>query len=97
LSEIRWLPEALNDIERLYGFLYHKNSKAAARVAQSIIEGSELLKQNPSIGRPMEDDTDRREWFIPFGAGAYVLRYRIEGKQTVIIIRVWHSRESREI
>jgi plasmid stabilization system protein ParE len=43
----------------------------------------------------MDDDTGRRELFIPFGAGAYVLRYRID-RDTVIVIRVWHSREARE-
>ena len=31
---------------------------------------------------------------IPFGIGAYVLRYRIHD-ETVVVIRVWHSREVR--
>jgi len=42
----------------------------------------------------MEDDTGRRELFIPFGASAYVLRYRIHD-DTLVVIRVWHSREER--
>lgn len=42
----------------------------------------------------MNDDTDRREIFLAFGAGAYVLRYRIDG-DTVVILRTWHSREKR--
>lgn len=41
------------------------------------------------------DDTGRRELPIPFAAGAYVLRYRLEDEQTVISIRVWQSREER--
>ena len=49
----------------------------------------------PELGRPMDDDTKRRELFLPFGASAYVLRYRIEN-QTIVIIRVWHGRDSRE-
>ena len=40
----------------------------------------------------MDDDTGRRELVVPFGAGAYVLRYRVH-RDTVIIIRVWHNRE----
>ena len=40
----------------------------------------------------MGDDTDRRELLVLFGAGAYVLRYRVH-RDAVVIIRVWHSRE----
>jgi hypothetical protein len=43
----------------------------------------------------MDDDTGRRELFVPFGVGAYVLRYRLTG-ENLVVIRVWHSRESRE-
>ncbi|GMR22257.1 MAG: hypothetical protein BMS9Abin37_0593 [Acidobacteriota bacterium] len=43
----------------------------------------------------MGDDTGRRELIIPFGAGAYILRYRIH-RDAVVIIRVWHSREARD-
>jgi len=35
-----------------------------------------------------------REFFIPFGASAYLLRYRIHD-DTLVVIRVWHSREAR--
>jgi len=38
--------------------------------------GANRLLELPEIGRPMEDDTGRRELFIPFGASTYVLRYR---------------------
>lgn len=34
-------------------------------------------------------------FFLPFASGAYVLRYRLERPDTVVIIRVWHSREKR--
>jgi plasmid stabilization system protein ParE len=94
VSEIRWLPEALSDIERLYRFLYEKNPEAAARAAATILQGANQLKSIPSAGRPMPDETSRREWFIAFGAGAYVLRYRLD-KSVIVIIRVWHSRENR--
>jgi hypothetical protein len=33
--------------------------------------------------------------FVAFGAGAYVLRYRIDQAGSPVVIRVWHSRESR--
>ncbi len=96
MSKIKWLPEALADVERLHAFLKDKNPQAAARAARAILEGAELLKTSPDIGRPMQDDTQRRELFIPFAAGSYVLRYKREDEDTAVIIRVWHSRENRD-
>ncbi|MEW6735854.1 MAG: type II toxin-antitoxin system RelE/ParE family toxin [Acidobacteriota bacterium] len=97
MSQIKWLPEALADVERLHVFLKEKNLEAAARAARTILEGAELLKTSPRIGRPMPDESGRRELFVSFSAGAYVLRYMQEDEDTVVIIRVWHSREKRDI
>ena len=93
MSKIKWLPEALADTERLHAFLYDKNPKAAARAMAAILKGSEALKSMPRAGRPMPDDTERREWFAPLNKGAYVLRYMLEDDDTPVIIRVWHCRE----
>jgi plasmid stabilization system protein ParE len=95
VNTIKWLPEAVADIERLHSFLKEKSPEAAARAAKCILKGAILLKSTPNIGRPMPDETGRRELFIPFGAGAYVLRYMQEDKNTLVVIRVWHSREDR--
>jgi len=89
-----WLPEARIDIERLYGFLLEETPLAAERAVRVIRRGGDLLLEHPSAGRPMDDETARRELFIPFGASAYVLRYRIHG-ETIVVLRVWHSREVR--
>ena len=94
MSEIKWLPEALLDIERLYSFLHSKNPSAAIRAIQTIKEGGALLRASPALGRLMPDNTKRRELFISFGASAYVLRYILEHEETPVIIRVWHSKEN---
>lgn len=96
MSQIKWLPEALDDVQRLHSFLHEKSPEAAARAAKTIVDGANLLKVSPQLGRPMDDQTSRRELFLPFGIGAYVLRYRIEKPDTAVILRVWHSREQRE-
>ena len=96
MSGLKWLPEALADIARLHDFLHSKNPAAAARAAKTILDAAETLRANPGMGRPMGDDTGRREWFAAFGAGAYVLRYRIDGADGPVIIRVWHSLERRK-
>lgn len=90
-----WLPETRDDIQRLYDFLIDKDPRAAERAIRAIQIGGGRLEELPRIGRRMDDDTERRELFIPFGAGAYVLRYRIH-HDTVVVIRVWHSREARD-
>ena len=91
---VRWLPAALDDIRRLYDFLLDKAPAAAGRAARAIRAGADRLVDSPEIGRPLADRTDRRELVIPFGAGAYVLRYRIHDDK-VVVIRVWHNREAR--
>ena len=96
MSQVKWLPEALADIERLYSFLHEKNPAAAMRAARVILEGARILESSVHVGRPMEDDTKRRELFLPFNAGAYVLRYRVEHPDTAVVLRVWHSREHRQ-
>ena len=92
---VLWLPEALDDVERLCGFLIEKDAWAAERAMRAISSSADRLQDLPQVGRPMGDDTGRRELIVPFGAGAYVLRYRVHS-DTVVVIRAWHSREGRE-
>jgi plasmid stabilization system protein ParE len=94
VARVIWLPEAVADVERLYVFLKDKDIEAAARAAACVLEGARLLKASHRLGRPMPDETGRRELFVAFGSGAYVLRYMLEPENTVII-RVWHSKEDR--
>ena len=91
---VGWLPAALDDMRRLYDFLLDKDPAAAGRATRTIRAGADRLLDSPEIGRPLADGTGRRELVIPFGAGAYVLRYRIHD-DTVVVIRVWHGREAR--
>ena len=88
---VLWLPEALEDLGRFYGFLIEKDALAAERAILTISSSADKLQDLPQVGRPMGDDTDRREFVVPFGAGAYALRYRID-RDAVVVIRVWHSR-----
>lgn len=95
VSAVVWLPEALDDLERLIGFLTGANPPAAIKAAASISSGSKILEQQPDVGKPMGDGL-RRELYIPFGNGCYVLRYRRSRDGTVVIIRAWHSKETRQ-
>ena len=96
MAEIRWLPEAVADLHRLHNFLQDYNQKAADDVSSRILDGVRLLKATPRLGRPMpDDDILRRELFMSFGAGAYVIRCRFEDGNNIIIIRIWRSKENR--
>lgn len=95
MAKVVWLPEALQDVTRLYGFLADKSPPAARKAAERIVYAARQLEQYPDLGQPMEDGA-RRQIFIHFGAGAYVIRYRSDNEQNVVILRVWHSRERRE-
>ena len=90
-----WLPEALSDIERLYDFLSEKSPRAGRNALLCIQAAARQLEDFPEIGKPMADRSGRREVFTAFGAGAYVLRYRLD-ESGPVVIRVWHSREWRE-
>ncbi len=94
MSEVVWLPEALEDMSRLRLFLEDKSPSAASRMARTILDGVTLLRDFSERGKPLNDGTSRRELYLPFWAGAYVLRYRADGN-IIVIIRVWHSREDR--
>lgn len=96
MPALKWLPEAQADLARLIEFLREKSPDAAARAAQTILDGASLLLTSPRLGRPMPDKTQRRELFIPFASGAYILRYMLDQDDTPVIIRVWHNREQRE-
>lgn len=93
MPRLTWLPEALRDVDRLHQFLREKDRGAAASAAARILEGAEALAEHPRLGRPMQDG--RREWVVRFGAGAYVLRYRLTPEGDPVIVRVWHSWEHR--
>ena len=94
MAKLVWLPQAKKDIERLHSFLKNKNPRAAKKAIQALRAGAKQLRDYPEAGRPMGDGTGRRDLFVAFGAGGYVLRYILDG-QTVVVIRVWHARERR--
>lgn len=94
MKVLRWTPEAVQDLVRLREFLGQENPGAAARAALRIREAAAVLRSRPELGRAVEDEAFR-DLVAPFGGGAYVLRYRID-EDAVVVVRVWHSKESRD-
>jgi plasmid stabilization system protein ParE len=92
-SEIVWLPGASRDVARLRNFIKSENPRAAQRAAKRIVEGVNILQENPESGVPVENLIDYRDLMLTFGAGEYIIRYRRETASRVVIVRVRHSKE----
>ncbi len=94
MTVVRWLPEALDDLKRLHGFIEPHSPTAAKRAIDILIEAADTLAEFPEKGRPRDLEMDFRELPVRFGARGYVVRYRYVDDE-VIIVRVWHALEDR--
>jgi len=94
--QINWLPGALEDMARLRQFIQKNNPLASQKAGQRILSAVNILLKNPKAGMPsLDEDCEAfRDLYAPFGRGGYTIRYRLK-QQTIIIVRVWHSREER--
>lgn len=94
MSSLIWTPEALGDIQRLYRFLAGKNPSIATKAITVIREYAKYLIDQPEIGRPMEGmERNYRELLMKHGRSGYLLFYRLDGKQ-VVILAVRHQKEA---
>jgi plasmid stabilization system protein ParE len=89
-----WTPQATSDVQRLYRFLVGKNAGAARRAVEAIRTGVKVLAHQPRVGRPVPDmDVAFREWVIGFGRDGYVVLYRLE-QDDVVLLAIRHGREA---
>jgi len=94
MTPLIWSPNALLDLQRLYRFLASSNITAAMRAIAAIRTELKILAQQPEIGRPItEMGHEFREWLIAFGDSGYVVLYRFDGTQ-LIILAVRHQKEA---
>ena len=94
MPSLKWTSQALADVQRLHRFLNNKNPDAAKRAVQTIRAGVRVLATQPRIGHPSEDmDPEYREWLIPFGQSGYLVLYRLDGED-VVLLAVRHGREA---
>jgi len=89
-----WLDSAVNDLVRLRDFIRRENPNAASRVASIIKETTQNLIHFPEIGKPVAELLDYRDLFIRFGAGGYIVRYRIQD-EVIYMVHLRHYREER--
>jgi plasmid stabilization system protein ParE len=92
VRKIVWLDQAVDDLVRLREFIGDKNREAASRAVITIRNTVTILRDYPDIIHPVENLPDFHDLVVPFGAGTYITRYRIEG-DTVYIVGIRHSKE----
>jgi plasmid stabilization system protein ParE len=88
--------EALADLQRLATFLAEKDERAAERAFGTLTKAIDSLISFPERGR-RAGIPSFRELVVPFGRSAYVVRYVYRASsKTVLVVRIWHSREKRD-
>jgi plasmid stabilization system protein ParE len=93
VRKLIWSHVAIDNLVRLREFISNENPKAANRAAEAIKESVKRLTEIPTIGKPVKDLPPYRDLLIRFGAGGYVIRYRIH-LNSIYIVNVRHYRES---
>ena len=81
---------ASRDLVRLRDFIARHDPHAANRIGKRIGRAIALLRDQPGLGRPLEELPEVRELI----AGDYVVRYTTR-ESAVVILRIWHGRELR--
>ena len=94
MKGLKWLPEARDDLRRLYDFIAPHSPDAASRAVETLLTAAESLLEFPEKGRPWEGERWGRELQVRFGARGYVIRYRLF-EDRIFIMRVWHGPERR--
>ena len=94
MPRLVWLPEALDDLDRLYDFIAEHSEHAAETSATKIVHSAKTLLDFPRKGRPYPDDAQYRELTVASGSRGYIIRYRASDEE-VTIMRVWHQLEDR--
>jgi plasmid stabilization system protein ParE len=94
MSEIIWLPEAIEDLERHFNALKTKDLESASHAADTIRQAADNLSTFPERYPRVKSNSPIREMYIPFGKYGYVLQYfAIDG--IVYVLQVYHGREKR--
>lgn len=86
--QIKWLRQALQNLEDEAEYIASDDAQAATRIVQSIEEATALLKDNPGLGRAGRVPGTRE---LVVSNTPYIVPYRVRD-QSVEILRVFHAR-----
>jgi plasmid stabilization system protein ParE len=90
LKRLRFTASATRDLRRLRDFIAEHDPAAAARVSKRLGRTIRLLRDQPALGKSVEELAEVRQLVV----SDYVVRCTVRG-DGVVVLRVWHGRESR--
>lgn len=71
--EIEWSFDALADLDRFAAFLHERFPDLAARVANELVERTDVLRGHPRLGRAIAGREEYRELLLQVLGGTYAL------------------------
>ena len=83
---IRWLDDAVNDLQSLRCYIAQDNDVAASRVVKRILQAIDILSEQPGIGRQGRV-LNTRELIV--SGTPYLVPYRVKN-EVIEILRVFH-------
>jgi toxin ParE1/3/4 len=86
--EIRWSLPAAEELERICERIERDSPDAASRVARTIYDGCERLKNFPKLGRVSRRMSGRRE--MTFASLPYIVVYQVK-LNAIEISRIFHG------
>ena len=96
MSRLQFTQRAGNDLDRLTDFLLDQSQAAAESTTELVIDGLQILRKHPRIGRVRRDGL--RELVISRGKTGYVALYRYDEIRDVArVLAIRHQRELGEI
>ena len=93
MARLVFAPQAAQDLKRLTEFLIDTDPHAANETVSVLVDGLQILKQHPLVGRTIEQGY--RELVISRGRTGYVALYTYDATHNVtLILAIRHQRES---
>jgi toxin ParE1/3/4 len=86
-KKIRWLHLALSDLDELMGYIAKDSLEVATKVAEKIWETTQMLSNNPAMGKPGRAPGTRE--MVATGT-FYIIPYRVVANE-VQILRLLHG------
>ena len=93
--KLEWSDEALADLDRFVEFLNREHPSLASIVAGEIVSKVQVLVDHPRLGRPIAGREEYRQIVLQVLGAAYAFQYRFGGHR-LVMLRVFHARESRD-
>ena len=90
--QVRWSPDAAEDLERIHQWLRENSPEATHRIVRAIYDGCMSLKTFPLRGR-VGREPGSRELILP--RLPWLVVYRVKG-DFVEISRIWHGAQNRQ-